>query len=365
MTTKSLYRQTVYCGLVAILSCLYVIAPALAQEESFGQDAALPNESPALNNNEVATSSFVMSDIEAVETTEPWFRVEKLTGENLAVGDFVVGPGRIELEVKPGETITTEISVANRISDDRTFEITVEDAAGSPDASRAVVLLGAERGPHTIKDYISSREQTFTLDLGERARIPVTVSIPPDAEPGGFYGSVLISTVQVDTTESSNSTRSPIIARVGTLFFVTVPGEVTRAGETKELTLLNKKWWYEKGPIELAILYENTGSVHLNPYGELRIKNLFGEEVGFLELEPWFVLPESLRTREVTWDRELLFGRYTATTLINRGYDDVIDERSVVFWVLPWRAMGGIFVVVFIILFGLRLFFRTFEFKRK
>ena len=176
---------------------------------------------------------------------------------------------------------------------------------------------------------------------------------------------MLISTVQNDERSATETTRSPIVARVGTLFFVTVPGAVERSGETKSLSLVKGSAWHEQGPIELAISYENTGSVHLNPYGELRVKNFFGEEVGFVELEPWFALPKSFRTREVTWDRELLFGRYVATVFINRGYDDVVDEQSVVFWVLPWKVLGGIFVVVFIILFGLRLFFRTFEFKRK
>ena len=279
---------------------------------------------------------------------------------------MVVGPGKVELEVKPGETINFEISVANRISDNRTFEIEIEDMTGSADGSRSVELLGAEKGPYSLKDYVSFPSKRFKLNLGDRARLPGTISIPPDAEPGGFYGSVLISTIQEnDIEDPASNVRSPIIARVGTLFFVTVPGDIKRSGETKSVSLLNNKWWYEKGPIKLSVLYENTGSVHLNPYGELRVKNIFGEEVGFMEFEPWFALPKSFRSREITWDRELLFGRYTATVLINRGYDDIIDERSVAFWVLPWKIVGGAFVVIFIIIFSLRFFFRTFEFKRK
>jgi hypothetical protein len=92
---------------------------------------------------------------------------------------------------------------------------------------------------------------------------------------------------------------------------------------------------------------------------------MFGEEVGFVELAPWFVLPQSLRLREVTWDREWLLGRYTATARINRGYDDVVDEMSVTFWVLPWKVVAGTFTVLFIIFFSFRAFFRAFEFKRK
>lgn len=320
-------------------------------------------------NNILASSSegIVVSEISSLpEVKAPWFRIEKLTGDNLAMGDFVVGPGRAEVEVKPGQTVVYEVSVANRISDNRTFELYVEDVTGSLDADSAVTLMGDKVGPYSVKSFISFPEKTFSLNLGERARIPVTITIPPDADPGGYYGSVLVSTIKTDANEDEEQiVRAPVIARIGTLFFITVPGEVERSGVVKELSLIDKSWWYEKGPIDFNILTENTGSVHLNPYGELRIKNLFGEEVGFVELEPWFVLPKSLRSRDISWDRELLFGRYTATALINRGYDDIVDEHSVAFWVLPWKPVGGIFLVVFIIMLGFRLFFRTFEFKRK
>ena len=293
----------------------------------------------------------------------PWFKIEQLSLTE-AVGDFVVGPGRVEIELQPGQTVTYEITVANRISDGRIFDLTVEDMAGTDDGSRSVVLLGDERGPYSIRDYISFPETSFKLDLGERARIPVTISIPKDAEPGGFYGSVLVSTTKTEADPEA-SAKSPIVARIGTLFFVSVPGDVVRAGETLGLTLRDSKWWYESGPIKLSIAFQNSGSLHLSPSGELKIKNFFGEEVGYLELEPWFVLPQSLRNRDITWDRELLFGRYTATAVVSRGYDDLIDTVTVSFWVLPWKIVGSIFLVVFIIVFGLRAFFRKFEFKRK
>ncbi len=314
----------------------------------------------------IVTSSSSTSTVAGVAESDPqpWYQVEQLSGQ-VEVGDFVVGPGRAELVVLPGQRVQTEISLANRISNNRQFTLTVEDVRGTSDGSRSVELLGEERGPYSIRDYVQFPESTLTLDLGERARIPVTISVPPDAEPGGYYGSILVSTVQEDVGNTSATTRSPIVARVGTLFFVTVPGDVVRQGQTKSFTTTNGKWWYEEGPIDLAITYENSGSVHVNPYGELRVSNFIGEEVGFVELEPWFVLPKSLRTRDITWDRELLFGRYTATVHINRGYDDIVDEQSVVFWVLPWKVVASLFVVLFVIFFTARLFFRTFEFKRR
>ena len=312
--------------------------------------------------NDVATTTeAVLAESEPVS----WYRSEQISG-NIQVGDFVVGPGLAELEVSPGETIVAEISVTNRIEDNKTFKIEVEDITGSADGSKSVSLTGDERGPYSLRDYISFPNDTFTLDLGERARIPVTITVPTDAEPGGFYGSVLISTDRIaDTAPGEVVPRSPIIARVGSLFFVTVRGEIERSGKVLDITTLNDSLWYEEGPIDLAISYENTGSVHLNPYGELSITNMFGEQVGYVELEPWFVLPKSIRLREITWDREFLLGRYTVTAKINRGYDNVIDEVSTTFWVLPWKIVLGTFVGIFLIIFIIRTFFKTFEFKRK
>jgi hypothetical protein len=349
-----------------VLFSLIIVVVAITPLLSYAETNNTPVENGGVVLDEISSSTEAVSSNAPVPTS-PWFRVEKLTGDSIQQGDFVVGPGRAEIEVKPGQTIVYEISVANRIDDNRVFNLEVEDVAGSADGSRSVQLLGEERGPYTVKDYITFPEKSFTLDLGDRARIPVTISLPPDAEPGGYYGSVLVSTVKgAERSEVGESTtESPIVARISTLFFITVPGDIKKSGEMKELSLINKPWWYEKGPIDFNILYENTGSIHLNPYGEIRIKNIFDEEVGFMELEPWFVLPKSLRSKEVKWDREMLLGRYVATAYINRGYDDVVDEKSVVFWVLPWKLMVGTFVGIFIILFLIRLFFRTFEFKKK
>lgn len=346
------------------LVCLVSLFATPLSGEVFAQSEPTENDQvAALAATTTATTSATFT--EAVVEEPQWYESEWISGGNLEIGDFVVGPGRTEVEVRPGDTVVQEITVTNRISDGRSFKFEIEDIAGSDDPTRSVALAGDEYGPYSLRDYIVLPKDTITLALGERARIPITITVPPDAEPGGYYGSVLVSTVRTPGSTDEAAPSAPIIARVGSLFFVTVPGDVERSGETVEIKTILDQWWYEEGPIEMGILYENTGSVHLNPYGEVSVTNMFGEEVGFVELEPWFVLPRSLRLRELTWDREVLLGRYEVTARINRGYDDVVDEVTTVFWVLPWKIVGGTFLVVFIILFSIRAFFRTFEFKRK
>lgn len=296
------------------------------------------------------------------------YPLEQLLGDEV-IGDFVLGPGKVELELAPGESKTIEISVSNRIGTRHKFSLEVEDMVGSNDPERSVVLLGDDTGPYTLKDYISIPQMQFELDHNMRARIPVTISVPEDAEPGGHYGSVLVQTVTREATGGSQDTStvpsSAIVSRIGALFFVTVPGEVQTGGLLKDFSINSEKKWFESGPIDFVVTYENTGSMHLNPYGEIRITNLFGEEVGFVELEPWFTLPQSIRLREITWNREALYGRYTATVLLNRGYDDIVDKKTITFWVVPWKIVVGVLVGLFIVFFIIRSFFRKFEFRRK
>ena len=348
----TVHRKLVFTAVFCALFFLNALPSVVRSEE----EAITPVADVATNTLEIEEQGLV-----GLYTTEG------VPGGESVIGDFVVGPGKIDVTLKPGQTKIVEMFVTNRTGTPRIFNVTTEDTKGSQDPSTSIVLLGDDRGPYSLKDYVTVPHTRFKLGHNERARIPVTISIPADAEPGGLYGGVLIDTIAVDASKDTDGAipQSSVVARIGTLFFVTVPGEVEREGLLKDFGTLSREKFYQSGPINFGILYENVGSMHLAPYGELRIKNMFDEEVGFLSLEPWFVLPQALRLREVIWDREALFGKYTATVSINRSYDDIIDEKSFTFWVLPWKPVTGAFAGLFVIVFLIRAFFRRFEFKRK
>ena len=340
------------------LICLACVLSILSAQHAFAQ------ESSAVATSLTSASTTPVEPVAAAAVSP--YQIESITGNNIQVGDFVVGPGRVEVVVKPGETVIKNILVTNRISNGRTFKLAVEDMSGSADPTQSVVLLGDQKGPYTLKDTITYASDSFNLDLGQRAIIPVSITMPPNAEPGGYYGAVLVSTVETNViTTDTVTARSPIVTRIGTLFFISVPGDANIGGTITDFSTKNNQWWYEKGPIDMSIVYENTGSIHLNPYGEIRVTNIMGEEVGFQEIDPWFILPKSLRLREVSWDRQMLFGRYTITAKINRGYDNIIDEKSIHIWVLPWKIMLTIFTLVFLVFVSVRFVLTRFEFKRK
>jgi len=317
-----------------------------------------------------ATGSALATNV--VETKVPHareiYRTVKLEGEQ-NFGDFVVGPGKFDLTITPGESQTVDILLTNRTGVAKEFVLTTEDMTGSSDIDQPTILLGDDTGPYSLKDFIQVPAHRFIIEPGERVTVPVTITLPTDAEPGGRYGSLLVQTVSSGAPEG-NLPATAVVSRIAVLFFITTPGELNRSGELVDFTTVPAASFFTKGPITFGLLYENTGTVHTNPAGEIVITNILGQEVGYLEVLPWFSLPQSLRLREVVWDREALLGRYTATANVYRGYEDeagqpIIDTKSVTFWVVDWivlMAIVGVFMTLFLVF---RFISRRFTLVRK
>ena len=280
------------------------------------------------------------------------YSIEKLP-DTTAYGDFVVGPGKYQVDMKPGETRVVNVVVSNRMGKSKLFTVEIEDFKGSRDLGRPVVLVGNDRGPYSLRDYLKVASSTFNLNNAERVTIPVKISIPTDAQPGGLYGSIVIGTLTSPEEQVPVGTDSlgvnPIVTRIGSLFFIRIAGDIKQDLVLKDFSMKNHRNILGSSPVNFEILYENNGSVHENPYGYIYVTNLFGSEIKKIEVEPWFILPDSLRVREVSWEAPFLFGRYTATAEIKKGYGDAVDTATVAFWVIPWKIVSLVFVSVIVL----------------
>lgn len=289
------------------------------------------------------------------------------TGVDITRNDFILEPAKIEVILDPGESSTKVLSITNRSSEERVYKIEIEDFAGSKDPKTAVQLLGREKSPYSLKDFIRPEVESVTLKPGQKANINVNIAIPQNAEPGGRYASVLVSTGSAGPSEQSSGAKS--ISRVGALYFIRVNGPVKEDAKLIDFKMVGgDKFLYEKGPFNFEILFENNGSVHLIPSGSLTIKNTFGQQVADIPMQSFFSLPQSLRGVQLTWDPGLAFGRYTANVQVTRGYQenpDQTDAMSLTFWVLPWKVVIGFVLAIAIVAFILKKIFGSFEIKRK
>jgi hypothetical protein len=281
--------------------------------------------------------------------------------------DFVVGPGMQELWLEPGEQERRQIMITNRLGERMGFRIEIEDFTGSRDPRETFILLGGEQGPYSLRDYLKPEKSLFVLEHGQRIILPITISVPEDAEPGGLYGSIIVSTdPEFLLPVEERAEVEPgigVITRIGVLYFVRVKGEVIEQGFLQDFRI--PRIFFERGPIPFELFFQNDGTVHLTPYGIIEIRNLLGELVGEVEVAHFFSMPDSLRMREIKWEPGLVLGRYTATLILNRGYQDIIDQKLLTFWVIPWKILLIVVIGLALLILFLWWIFTRFEIRRK
>ncbi len=297
------------------------------------------------------------------------FAFQKTKLDILPQNDFVVEPGKTEINLNPGESVVKNIIVTNRVDKKVKFKLSTEDFIGTDDPKKPVILLGENYSPYSLKDFILPEINEFELDLGERITIPITISVPKNAEPRGYYGALIISN-EPDKIPEGNSAdtegRARIISRIGSLFLLRINGEGKYEGRIESFKNIGPiKSVFSGRPQGFEIAFKNTGNVHLVPYGTITITNIFGRTVDTLPVDAYFVLPDSTRYREILWGNGFSLGRYTAHLSLNKGFGDTFDGVDYVFWVLPWKILIIAFVILAVLVALVYYFLTRFELKKK
>ena len=288
---------------------------------------------------------------------------------NLAsMNDFVVEPGKTEIFANPGETVTKNIIITNRIGKTMKFKLTTEDMEGTNDPKSPIKLMGDEQGPYSLKNFIVPEISEFSLDQGEKISIPVKVSVPTDAEPRGYYGALIVSN-EPDVIDSQNADaegKARLVSRIGSLFLLRINGEGKESGSLESFKLLGPaKVFYENRPSGFEILFKNDGNVHLVPHGIITIKNILGKEVDEIPVDAYFSLPGSIRYREVLWGEGSGLGRYTANLSLYKGYGNDNVNSSISFWIIPWKILVAVLVGLVIFITLVYYVLTRFELKKK
>ena len=258
--------------------------------------------------------------------------------------------------------------LSNRASSEVSFKVEVEDFVGSMNQDQAVILLGDEESPYSFKGNVVPDIKSFSLVSNGSISIPIKINVPANAQPGGFYTSVLVSNApSVDAGGQSSEVQgqTKIISRVGTLFFIRVNGVATESGALEDIRVISPTVDIPD-LYKFNILFKNDGNVHLVPYGWVTVKDMFGKMMIKIPVDAYFAMPKSIRYREVEWKAPFLFGRFEATAEINRGYgSNLVDTKTVAFWVIPWKIAAIAIAVILVIVLGLYFFFKKFKFVSK
>lgn len=271
-----------------------------------------------------------------------------------AANGLQISPAIVEVNGEKGGSYTVQLQVTNVTGSDLTFDSAVNDFSAKDESGAPSVNLD-DSNPSTasIKQWVSVI-RSFTLKARENRKISATISIPKNAEPGGHYGIIRFSGRAPELEGSGVG----LAASAGTLVLVRVAGAVDEKLDliTFETSQNNKtSGLFEYGPIDFVARFKNEGNVHVKPIGQIEVRDMFGNKVDTVIVNPdkGNVLPLSIRKFQSTLSKDWMFGRYTADISVAYGTTGQAIVKTISFWVIPYKAIfiGILILATFVFVF--------------
>ncbi len=295
---------------------------------------------------------------------------------------LTTSPIPLSIITRPGQTVTADLRVKNNSTQSETLKIELLKFGANGQSGNPQLR---EREPKdTYFDWVSFSEDSFVAEPNVWKTIKMTIKAPPEAA-FGYYFAVLFSRANPTKPTGGNSGVEGGVASL-VLLDVEAPG-AKRTVEVARLTATRKV--YEFLPAELSITLKNTGNIHVAPAGSVFLKRgstQIGRPLDF-NTQRGNILPGTSRDFTVKWNdgfpvytskvvgtktikhlewdfgklQKFRIGRYSATlvAVYDDGTRDIPVEGTVSFWVIPWRILGGIFLIMLFVGFGLWMMLRS------
>ena len=218
-----------------------------------------------------------------------------------------VSPSLIELSGKPNSTGNVDLNVLNQ--GDEPFDISVASDAYSraPERSNA--------------DWLTPSITTAHIDTGSQVVVPVAIAIPEDADPGGHYATIKITTGAPDGSGNSAGISGQLIVP----FLITVEGKYKRKAE-----VTNFAGFLElDGRLGFRAEATNEGEIHWKPASLVTINKGDGSDYGTLEVDNSTVFPQSDVTLATTSTLPVTTGdSYQAEIALDYGAKKPVKAKT-------------------------------------
>lgn len=292
-------------------------------------------------------------------------------------------PLPINLQVDPGKSVTTELKVKQTGTAKARLKVglmkfTAYGEEGKPE------LKDREPGDDYF-DWVKFDKTEFDAPVNVWQTVKMTISTPKSAA-FGYYYAVTFSRVGDDVKRGDRT--NSIAGATATLVLL----EAVNPNAKRELQLVSfgsKHKVYEFLPAEFDVKLKNSGNVHAVPSGDVFIVQ-GKKQLATLPINGGFgnVLPDSNRiypakwtdgfphwepviedgktkldknnkvVQRLVWDwgklNSIRFGKYTAHlfAVYDDGKRDVPIETEISFWVIPWRFLLIVLVVLVLVALG-------------
>jgi hypothetical protein len=279
-----------------------------------------------------------------------------------------ISPVRADLTLNPGTSGQVKVSVSNLTGSSIGLKLIENDfVAGDENGTPAIILDENSYAPtHSLKRFMTKISQTITVAPGVTTTVPVTITVPKNAQAGGYFGSVRFVPAGSDASKNVS-----INASAASLVLLTVPGPTV-----EKVTMTNFDIQQNGGTasnfrnpdnLGLFLRFENKGNIQEAPFGLIYVQK--GKKVvyqsKFNENTPRdVILPDSARRWTVPLKGFGKFGKYTVGATIGYGNKGQSIQISKTVWIIPTVIIMSIVVGVVVlaaIILGLWVFLRNYK----
>ena len=264
---------------------------------------------------------------------------------------FTISPPSVKFKLNPGEKAEKIFKITNNTNEPLAFfanvqDFIVTDNIGTPELLPADLVIDNK---FAASHWATVITDTLTVHPGKSNTAVLYLQVPGNARPGGRYISVAFKPTAEDLPEGTGASVNTV---AGSIVYLTVNGETTENGR---VTAFGAPLFSEFGPITLSTKIENSGDNHINPKGQIVIKNIFGQKIYTTALDSRVnIFPGVERVYQNVFAKKWLFGPYKAVLAGYFGQNDSLPLSAVAsFWVIPYKI---ILIIIALIVIGIILY---------
>lgn len=282
-----------------------------------------------------------------------------------------IAPPVLTLTANPGDTINTQIQLRDVSTSPLIVSSAINDFAAQGESGEPKIDVdNAETSPYSIRAWVKAFPQ-LNMKSQETQKLPVVINIPKNAAPGGYWGVVRFTASPPGIDGQGVS----LAASLGSLVFIRVNGDAKESMSIEQFYASEpgkdtSASLFESTPLDFVLRIKNSGTVHEQPVSQVLVKDMFGKDVGAvnINLDGKNVLPGSIRKFSAPLDKgtlgtRALFGKYTAeiTTTYGSGTSKQTVVQKIDFWVIPYRLIILVIAGLILLFFILRTVIRNYN----
>jgi hypothetical protein len=275
---------------------------------------------------------------------------------------LTISPARVEVSGDPGTIVGGEFSLINEQSTTQTFYPSYENFTAQGDTGSPSFTSDKS----DLDTWISIAQPQTTLAPGQVEKIPYTITIPKNAEPGGYFAAIFWST----TPSSTQNGQVSIGAKIGMLVLLTVNGNVRESAGITQFDTDGHGFFYETLPVTMRYRFHNAGADRLQPQGTITIRDTVFLPSDHIDANSTMgnILPNSTRQFTVQWVKDVYaippqgffgnvqyewqnfaVGLYSAHMHLAYGTKGLHATKTAWFFVFPWQLLVCIIIGLLII----------------